>query len=274
MSHNTLIADSGSTKTDWALDSLRVQTQGLNPFHLTDEAIADVLSNELRPQLAGRSFEAIRFYGSGVTPQQQERMERLLKMAFPQATSIAAYSDMLGAARALCGHDEGLACILGTGSNSCLYNGEHIVANVSPLGYVLGDEGSGAVLGRLFLNALYKGRLPQTLVSDFEQATGLDMPQVIERVYRQPLANRFLASLAPFIHQHIDEPGIQHIVTQNFRAFINNNLKPYGRTDLPIAAVGSVAFYFRQQLEEAAKAEGFKLGMVLRSPLDGQLCSF
>lgn len=270
MNTHTLIADSGSTKTGWLLGAQRVQTQGLNPFHLTDEAIMAVLTQELLPQLTDTApVQAVRFYGSGVTPQQQQRMEALLKTVFPQAVTIEARSDMLGAARALCGSGEGLACILGTGANSCLYDGQRIVANVPPLGYVLGDEGSGAVLGRMFLNALYKGRLPQTLVSVFEQSTGLTMPQVIERVYRQPLANRFLASLAPFIHQHTKEPGVQHLVVQNFRTFISHNVKPYGRPDLPLSAVGSIAFFFRDQLQEAATAEGYTLGQVLRSPLDG-----
>ena len=270
MNDVTIIADSGSTKTDWLIGSKRISTQGINPIHQDDDTIIAILNNELLSHLSPLTShpQTIRFYGAGVRPEQEERMERLLAQVFPNATSIEAKSDMLGAARALCGKEEGLACILGTGANSCLFDGEHIIQNTPPLGYILGDEGSGAVMGRMFLNALYKNRLYEGAKEEFEQFLKLNMANVIERVYRQPMANRWLASLCPYIRQHLDQPSVQEVVVQNFRLFIRHNLAPYRRPHLPINAVGSVAHFFRPQLEQAAAAEGYTIGQILRSPLD------
>lgn len=268
--HTVLIADSGSTKTDWAFMGKRVQTQGINPFHQDDDTIRRILKEELLPQLTSdiRHLTSILFYGSGVRPELEEKMKRLLAEAFPQAEHIEAHGDLLGAARALCGNREGIACILGTGANSCLYDGERIVKNTPPMGYILGDEGSGAVLGARFLNALYKNRLSDEVKVAFEAYAKMSMAQVIERVYRQPMANRWLASLSTFIHQQIGNQQIEQLVIDNFRDFIQRNITPYQRKDLPINAVGSIAFYYKEQLEKAVKAEGYTLGKIVRSPLD------
>ena len=268
--HSVLIADSGSTKTDWAYMDQRVQTQGINPFHQDEDTIRSILKEELLPQLTSdiTHLTSILFYGSGVRPELEEKMRRLLQEAFPQAEHVEAHGDLLGAARALCGHQEGIACILGTGANSCLYDGERIVENTPPMGYILGDEGSGAVLGVRFLNALYKNRLSNDVKAAFEAFAEMSMAQVIERVYRQPMANRWLASLSKFIHQQIENPQIEQLVIDNFRDFIRRNIAPYQRRDLPINAVGSIAFYYQQQLEKAVKAEGYTLGKIVRSPLD------
>ena len=272
-----LVADSGSTKTDWAIvtperPAVVVKTQGINPFHQDGATIRAILRDELLPALsADFSPQSIHFYGSGVRPELEAPMEGLLREVFPHALTVEAHSDMLGAARALCADAEGLACILGTGANSCLYDGSRIVQNTPALGYILGDEGSGAVLGVRFLNALYKGRLPQTIVHDFEAQQRLSMADVISRVYRQPMANRWLASLSPFIHQYINIGVVRQLVVDNFRDFIRRNIVPYGRPYLPLSAVGSIAYYYREQLAEAAQAEGYALGRILRSPLDA-LC--
>ena len=268
--HSVLIADSGSTKTDWAYMDQRVQTQGINPFHQDEDTIRRILKEELLPQLTSDILHltSILFYGSGVRPELEEKMQRLLQETFPQAEHIEAHGDLLGAARALCGQQEGIACILGTGANSCLYDGEWIVKNTPPMGYILGDEGSGAVLGVRFLNALYKNRLSNDVRAAFEAYEEMSMAQVIERVYRQPMANRWLASLSTFIHQQIGNPQIEQLVIDNFRDFIQRNITPYQRKDLPINAVGSIAFYYKEQFEKAVKAEGYTLGKVVRSPLD------
>ena len=268
--HSVLIADSGSTKTDWAFMGKRVQTQGINPFHQDDDTIRRILKEELLPQLTSdiRHLTSILFYGSGVRPELEEKMRRLLGEAFPQTAHIEAHGDLLGAARALCGNREGIACILGTGANSCLYDGERIVENTPPMGYILGDEGSGAVLGARFLNALYKNGLSDEVKVAFEAYAKMSMAQVIDRVYRQPMANRWLASLSTFIHQQIGNPQIEQLVIDNFRDFIQRNITPYQRKDLPINAVGSIAFYYKEQLEKAVKAEGYTLGKIVRSPLD------
>lgn len=269
-----LIADSGSTKTDWVLSANPQQvihTQGINPFHQSAGEMAAILSDELLPQLPVGDVGSVCFYGSGVRPELEPLMANLLKEAFPQAERVEAHGDLLGAARALCGRNEGIASILGTGANSCLYDGEAILQNTPPLGYILGDEGSGAVLGKLLVNALYKGRLSNEIVADFQRQTGLDMPAVIARVYRQPMANRFLASLCPFIHDHLGDPCLKSLVIDAFRDFFRINIAPYRRRDLPVAFVGSVAWFFSQQLTEAAAAEGFCVGTVCRSPLLGLL---
>lgn len=268
MNSNTLIADSGSTKTDWAIGSVIIKTQGINPIHQDDDTIMAILHHELAPHIK-TAVNSIIFYGSGVLPAQEGRMERLLRSAFPEAETVEAHSDMLGAARALCGSHEGLACILGTGANSCLYDGEKIIANTPPLGFILGDEGSGAVLGRLFLNALYKNRLYAGAREEFEQHTALTLADVIERVYRQPMANRWLASLSEYIHQHLHQPTVSTLVVENFRAFIRHNIVPYHRPDLPLSAVGSIAWHYRDQLAVAAREEGYVMGNTLRSPIEG-----
>lgn len=275
---NILIADSGSTKTDWAVVTPSsstsvplhvVQTQGINPIHQDDDTILKILRDELMPQLADKLVRSVFFYGSGVRPDQEARIGRLLQLTFPQAETLEAKSDLLGAARALCGRNEGIACILGTGANSCLYDGEKIVANTPALGYVLGDEGSGAVLGRLFLNALYKGRLYKGAEAEFEAQTGLTMADVITQVYRQPMANRWLASLSQYIHQRLDHCEVHELVVGNFRDFIRINVRPYSRPDLPLHAVGSIAYFYRDQLAEAAQAENCLLGRVMRTPMEG-----
>lgn len=273
-----IIADSGSTKTDWVFlnddhPTVRVQTQGINPFHQQESDIAAILRDELLPQLPSSASE-IYFYGSGVRPELESLMCRLLNDAFPAATHVEAHGDLLGAAVALCGREAGIACILGTGANSGLYDGQRIVQNTPPLGYVLGDEGSGAVLGIRFLNALLKGRLSASLRKNFFVQQQMSEADIIARVYRQPLANRWLASLSPFIHAYLDDPGVRDIVIGNFRDFFRRNLVPYGRRDLPVGAVGSVAWYYREELAEAARLEGFSLGRVERSPMDGLIRYF
>lgn len=275
MKQHILIADSGSTKTEWDLDGLRIKTQGINPFHQDDDTIRAILCDELLPQLYSHcsvsEFSSLKvsFYGSGVRPELEEKIVRLLSEAFPEAKQIDAHSDLLGAAIALCGHSEGIACILGTGANSCLFDGQRVVKNTPPMGYILGDEGSGAVLGIRFLNALYKDRLPHTILSDFEAYIGMNLAQVVDRVYRQPLANRWLASLSEFIHAHVDEPLIEALIVENFRDFLRYNVDPYGRRDLPVSALGSIAYYYQSQFLEALKSEGYTVGKILRGPLDG-----
>ena len=269
-----LIADSGSTKTDWALQSAagavsHFHTQGINPFHQDRSVIAAVLRQELLPQLTPDEVSCVYFYGSGVRPELESVMVSLLQEVFPQAKQVEAHSDLLGAARSLCGHNYGIASILGTGANSCLYDGKAILQNTPALGYILGDEGRGGVLGKHFLHELYKGVLSENIRSDFDREYGLTMADVIQRVYREPMPNRFLASLAPFIHRHLSDHAVKQIVVNNFRDFFRYNIRPYGLTGMPVSFVGSIAWYFRDQLTEVADAEGFTVGTVLRSPIDG-----
>ena len=269
-----LIADSGSTKTDWAVvDDGRMvasmATQGINPFHQDTDNIAAVIETELLPKMGDIYPEEIYFYGSGCREDKVEMMCSILGRAFPHCARIEAQGDLLAAARAVCGANEGIACIMGTGANSCLYDGKRVVENTPPLGYILGDEGSGAVLGKLFVNALFKGQLPESLKDEWLAETGLSLNIIINKVYREPLANRFLASTSKFIRQHLSVKQLEEMVVDNFREHFRRNVNRYGRKDLPVGAIGSVAYYYREQLEKAAMAEGYSLGKVMRSPMDG-----
>lgn len=271
-----LIADSGSTKTAWMLvregkPDVACHTRGINPVLQTEADIAALLDRELLPALSAQAVDttAVRrvfFYGAGCLPTRRKAVDSALHAVFPVA-AVQVDTDLLGAARALCGSAEGIACILGTGSNSCLFDGRRIVRNVSPLGYVLGDEGSGAVLGRCLVGDLLKGCLPDALRACFMEEFDLTPDEIIERVYRRPMPNRFLASLAPFLARHREEPGIRSLLTDNFGAFFRRNVAAYGRTDLPVHFVGSIAYFFSDELNEAARREGFSVGRVEREPL-------
>ena len=271
-----LIADSGSTKTDWICltgddesTQIEVQTVGLNPFHVSDNEIRGVLTHDVLPQLGDSNVEAVYFYGSGVRPEVEGRVEGLLRESFPDAQTVQAHSDLLGACRALCGDKAGIACILGTGANSCVYDGTQVVHNTPALGYILGDEGSGAVLGKHLLHDLYTGVLPNSVRLMFEKEMGLQLSDIINKVYREPQANRFLASLSEFIHRHLDEEGIRQLVYSTFSDFINYHISRYGRRDLPLSFVGSIAYYYQEQLQLIVQMLGYQMGTILKSPLQG-----
>ncbi len=278
-----IIADSGSTKTDWCavdkndgLVKVNVQTSGINPIHQKDEDIRVVLEKELLPALGEQDIvfnvDEVFFYGAGCIPETHLRMKSLIGSIFPEDVKVEVATDLLGAARALCGCTEGIACILGTGANSCLYDGNGIVDNVPPLGYILGDEGSGAVLGKLFLNALLKRDLPKELGDLYFKESGLTYSDIIENVYRKPLANRFMAGIAKFIACHKDDfPMLCNLVMDNFHSFFRKNVVKYKtlESDCPVSAVGSIAWFFREELREVATLEGFTLGTVCRAPMDG-----
>ena len=278
-----LIADSGSTKTDWVLTHegrvvATCQTQGINPFHQSEDDITAILRQELIPALrqtmdsVQSSIFKVVFYGSGVRPEVVPRMAALLRAVFTHAAAEA-HSDLLGAARAVCGRREGVACILGTGANSCLYDGRDIVANVPALGWILGDEGSGAVLGRTLVADVLKGQLPAPLCHAFLEQYQLTTEAVIQAVYRGPQPNRLLASFVPFLAQHRDEPAISALLTDAFRRFFRRNVLPYGRPDLSVHLVGGVACEFRDEIRAAAQAEGLSVGRILKQP-GYELCCY
>lgn len=278
----TMIVDSGSTKTDWCVccngkKVARYATQGINPFHQSEETIRNIIGEELVANMRGDSrfqpslparIKKIRFYGAGCRGKAIDDIRSILTAQFPSAGDIIVGSDLLAAAHAVCGGGEGIACILGTGANSGLFDGMDIIENVSPLGYVLGDEGSGAVLGKLFVNGLFKGNVPTPIKDEFLIATGQTLDDIIRRVYREPMANRYLASLSPFIHEHIDCREIEEIVVHNFIDFFRLNVDHYKRKDLPVGAVGSIAFYYEKQFKEAARSCGYTVGKIVKSPID------
>ena len=268
-----LIADSGSTKTDWVIVTSTAQpvvinTQGINPVHQSREQIVSIIRDELQNRVGA---EAVYFYGSGIRPEMEKTMRDILEEMFPQAMTVEVHSDLLGAARALCGHEYGIASILGTGANSCLYDGEKIVEHTPALGYILGDEGSGAALGKRFLQNLYGGKLSEEIKTTFEKDMHLDLAEIINRVYRQPLANRFLASLSVFISNHREDKGVHEVLVNNFVDFLNYHIAPYNRRDLPVSFIGSIAWHYQEELQEAAQLTGFTIGTILKSPIEGLL---
>ncbi|MBQ8520883.1 MAG: ATPase [Bacteroides sp.] len=270
-----LIADSGSTKTDWCMGDTHpmIHTRGINPFHQSAEDIRRTLAEELLPRLPKEwSPSHIHFYGAGCTPEKSVIVKEVLRTLFPQA-SVEVESDLLGAARALCRKEEGIACILGTGSNSCLYDGEKIIANVSPLGYILGDEGSGATLGKRLVGDCLKRQLPEDICEAFLKETGLTPAEIIDKVYRRPQANRFLASLTPFLSAHREAKEIHRLLVSCFEDFFRRNVMQYHRTDLRVHFVGSIARHFREEVEEAATAFGLQTGKFIQSPI-GELWNF
>ena len=279
----TLIVDSGSTKTSWCFaflpntksaDGARtVTTEGLNPAVMSAEEVEEKISKALNHCLQSLSISAadvenVFFYGAGCIAGRTVVVSESISSILVNAKIYVA-DDLLGAARALCGHKAGIACILGTGSNSCLYDGKNIVAHTPALGYVLGDEGSGAVLGRKFLNAVLKQTLPENIRKRFLQESGLDMAEVINRVYRSPAPNRFLASMSKYIHGYSDEKEVRDIVIDNFEDFIRNNILAYGDEFRTINVVGSIAYHYKEQLTEAASRNGFQIGKIIKSPIEG-----
>ena len=269
-----LIEDSGSTKTDWCviLDNTpikRIGTKGLNPFFQSEEEIQQELTHSLLPQLPEGTIDSVYFYGAGCTPEKAPTLRRAIADSLPIVGNIKAYSDMLAAARGLCGREAGITCILGTGSNSCFYDGKEIVNHISPLGFILGDEGSGAVLGKLLVGDILKNQLSPAIKEAFLKQFDLTVPEIIDRVYRQPFPNRFLASLSPFIAQHLEEPGIRQLVLGSFIAFLRRNVMQYDYTQYPAHFIGSVAHCYKEILQEAAQETGIRIGKILQSPMEG-----
>ena len=289
-----LIADSGSTKTAWCLlgegnEKTFVKTQGINPFQQQVGDIERVLAEELLPELmksaqrdmfANATVLEVYFYGAGCTPEAAPKVEEALCRTLqesPKALRIEVRSDMLGAARALCHRNPGIVAILGTGANSCLYDGQEIVANVSPLGYILGDEGSGAYIGKRLVGDVLKCQFPEDVCRMFYEETQETTASIIQKTYREPLANRFLASLSPFCLRHRDHPAIHAFLLDCFRQFFIRNIQAYAAVPIDsleyapstVHFVGSVAHYYQPELTEAAASLGYAVGRVLQAPIDG-----
>lgn len=272
-----LVVDSGSTKTDWGFfntvyDLKAVKTQGINPCHQSEEEIRSIIRNELLPNTQNLDLAAITevfYYGAGcATRSICEQMAALLKEFIPNA-AIAVDSDMLGAARALCGHAEGVACVLGTGSNSCLYNGKAIEDQVPSLGYILGDEGSSAALGRRLIGDCLKRQLPEAVSREFMERYSLTKESIIESVYRKPLPNRFIAGFAPFVYEKRAIPEVHKMIIQCFSEFFTRNVINYHKPWLPVHFVGTLAGSFADELRETADSLGMTIGKIEASPMSG-----
>ncbi|MDD3479035.1 MAG: ATPase [Paludibacteraceae bacterium] len=268
-----LIADSGSTSTNWVLveHGKSVQslfTPGINPFYQTPEEIAGEIAT-LTLNVKPSSVKAIYFYGAGCVADKIEMVKHAIAESFTQS-QIYVESDLVAAARGLLQHDAGIACILGTGSNSCFYDGKNIVNNVSPLGFILGDEGSGAVLGKKFIADCLKNQLPEDLKNKFLTTFGLTANDIINHVYRKPFPNRYLAQFTPFLAENMAEPAIYNLIFDSFTDFFVRNVMQYPNFDeYPVSFVGSIAYYFKDILEVVAFELGITLGEIKQSPLEG-----
>lgn len=272
-----LAVDSGSTKTDWGFfntmqDIRIIKTQGLNPCHQPIDEIKDIIENELIKNIQGvdtGSVSEVFYYGAGcATETICAQMAAILSEFFPKA-AISVDSDMLGAARALCGHAEGVACVLGTGSNSCLFDGKNIVDQVPSLGYILGDEGSSAALGRRLISDCLKRQLPESVSQEFMQRYSLTKDIIIENVYRKPLPSRYIAGFSPFLYEKRNIPEVHKLIIQCFSEFFTRNVINYHKPWLPVHFVGSLANSFSVELTETAESLGMTIGKIEASPMGG-----
>ena len=272
-----LLADSGSTKTDWLLvshDTTRFQSAGFNPFYQTQEVIVETMRRELLPQTEPNQVRQIFFYGAGCADEITSRpITNALAALFPLATTIEVHSDLLAAARALCGHKAGIACILGTGANNALYDGEKIINNIGSLGFWLGDEGSGGYLGKQLVVKYLHHELPEDLHEEFKKSfPEVSRLTILERAYRQPFPNRYFATFSPFLSQHLTDPFVHTLVGNAFRDFLTLYVCRHSdAAALPVHFTGSVAFHFHALLSEVLLEKNLHLGTIQRSPMTGLL---
>jgi len=268
-----LIADSGSTKTHWCLIDGKVIikevfTKGINPFYQEQKDIEIDLEEHLVPTMTEYTIDKISFYGAGCSfPEKKLIVSGALTQYFKQSI-IEIESDLTGAARSLFGRTAGIACILGTGSNSCYYNGKDIIENVSPLGFILGDEGSGAVLSKKLVSDCLKKQIPADIAEKFMTKYSLTPPIVLENVYKKPFPNRYLAQFTPFLSENINEPAILNIVSSGFREFFKRNLAQYPG-GLTVGFIGSVAYHLQKILRDVAAEENFIISKIDKSPVAG-----
>lgn len=288
-----LIADSGSTKTEWCLldkasgSTKTIYTQGINPFQMTEDTIVSILTSELLPSIGASSITAIHFYGAGCTPEKSPIVASAIKKALKSAVIpngvlpiqgelegvlLSVHSDMLGAARGLCGSSSGIVCILGTGSNACFYDGSVLHPGNPALGFILGDEGSGAYIGKRLAGDILKRQMSSHICDLFFKETGETSASIIQKVYREPLPNRYLASLSKFCYAHRDEADIQSLLVDCFKQFFRRNIVGVYdacTSDLTVHFVGSIAHYYRSELSLAAESCGFAIGKVMQAPMAG-----
>ncbi|GGZ28675.1 ATPase [Echinicola pacifica] len=270
-----LLADSGSTKTDWRLVDEAGNTKGtaickgLNPYFLSVSEIAEVIREKVSP-IAG-SVDKVIFYGAGCglpakVAQMQEAIDRVISSPLP--TEV--YGDILGAARSLLQDQAGIACILGTGANSCVYDGKNLLDNVPSLGYILADWGSGTVLCKDLIALILQGNIDRSIIDDFHKTYDMDLREILDKIYNKPQANRFLASFTPFLLKHAAHPACQAIIRSNFQKFFEYYVFSYevGKCP-PIAFTGSIAYHFSEFLQETAESLGLKIKSIIQHPMEG-----
>jgi len=270
-----VVADMGSTKTDWSFvdkdkNVTLIKTQGFNPYFYTTEDIKLLLEPEFSiKNIDWNDISNVYFYGSGCSVGEKcELVKNALIPFFPKAEIFVTH-DLLGSARALCGHSYGIACILGTGANTCLYDGEKIVANVTSAGFLLGDEGSGADLGRELIKYYLYQELPQDLEQAFENEYKINRKSLVSEVYSTKHPNAYCATYSKFISKHKENSAIQKLITERFDEFFKRHVSKYeGYQNIPVNFIGSVAFHFSEELKKAAQKHHCTLGIILQTPME------
>lgn len=267
-----LIADSGSTKTDWRIIKNGIQhfithTIGLNPYQVSADIVAQTIAIAF-DSIDEKEITEIYFYGTGCsTTEKKKFMYDCLQQHFKSAR-IEVNHDLLAAARALCGVNAGVACILGTGSNSCMYNGNVITNNVTSLGYVLGDEGSGSYMGKLFLKKLISKGFDEKVQADFLEKYNYTTEDILNAIYKQAFPNRFIARFAEFVHTHKQDTRFKTIITQGFQEFVDTQLSFYPIKNELVHFTGSIAYNFKAELATTLLDNNYHLGTVSASPTD------
>ncbi len=270
-----LIADSGATKAEWCLikgkKKKTIFTLGISPYLMNTEQIVKLLQKELKPKLKNERITEIHFYGTGCSnPQNVKNIRAALKEVFASTKKINIDTDLMAAARALCLNEKGIACILGTGSNSCYYNGKRIVKNSPGLGYVLGDEGSGAFLGRKVIQHYLYKTFDEDLTARFDAKYKTSHIEILDKVYKQPLPNRYMASFALFLAENRGHYMIENIIEDSLNDFFFSHLYKYRESWLyPIHFTGGVAYAFRDVLKSLCAGYELQLGRVLKNPMQG-----
>lgn len=266
-----LIADSGATNTEWrVLDGTSVKavtTAGVSPVYLKPAAIKKILKKEVLP-VAGAGVARIWFYGAGVVGELKDSLHECLSEVFPEA-ELEVESDMLAACRALFGDGCGIACILGTGSNCCYWDGKTMTTVAKAGGFILGDEGSGVYMGKKFISDYIKGLVPDALCREFDKRYHLSYADIVSKVYREESPGSFLASFSPFISEHRNHPYMKNLIMESLEAFFTRNVMHYNPSRTPVGFVGGVAEVYQDLIHQFFRNAGFKLGPLYGKPIDG-----
>ena len=270
-----LLADSGSTKTEWCLlrpgrPPLTLRTDGINPYFQESVQITQTLRTQLLPGLQTLQPDAVFFYGTGCnSPASNTKVTEAIRAIFPTAF-IDVQSDMLGAARGAAGHEPAIVCILGTGANAATYDGQELTSPSYSLGFWLGDEGSGGNLGKRLITAFLHNKLPALLTKAFAEQYALDRLTVLDYAYNKPYPNRYFAQFAPFLSTHRNDPFVQKLLRQAFTEFLSLYVGRLPQPDKqPIHIVGSIGFYFGHEIRQAMTRQGLTPGLFLQAPMSG-----
>lgn len=271
-----LIADSGSTKTAWCLISGNqrvkdITTKGINPFYQTEEEIEAELKNTLCQEIGGENkINSVYFYGAGCADSQiNNKLAKTLQQVL-KSDKAEVSSDMLGAARGIFKHQKGIACIMGTGSNSAYYDGNEIVKSIPAGGFIIGDEGSGAVLGKTLIADYIKNQMPENILAEFKKFYNGTYLDVVNHVYKQPFPNRWLANFTKFMYEKREDNYIHNMIVNSFTLFFNRNIKQFDSWEnTEVGFVGSIAYYFEKELKEAAQKCEITVSEIYQNPIEG-----